>query len=206
MNALKSVGTLAMNAFKSISWGTVGKAVITGIANGITGAAGAIVTAAKNAAKKALDAAKNFLGIHSPSTVFRDQVGKNMALGVGLGFEKNVPVDEISKSLDNAVDDIHSKSFKVGLNSITRSLNESASSRIRTGNGIDDDRSRKTREEDKDPIDYKRLGREMGRRPIYVSAKLNEREVVKMTAKPMKEQMDNDEKIRKMLKGEPVWA
>lgn len=206
VNALKSVGTLAMNAFKSISWGTVGKAVITGIANGITGAAGAIVTAAKNAAKKALDAAKNFLGIHSPSTVFRDQVGKNMALGVGLGFEKNVPVDEISKSLDNAVEDIHSKSFKVGLNSITRSLNESAASRIRTGNGIDDDRSRKTREEDKDPIDYKRLGREMGKRPIYVSAKLNDREVVKMTAKPMKEQMDNDEKIRKMLKGEPVWA
>lgn len=206
VNALKSVGTLAMNAFKSISWGTVGKAVITGIANGITGAAGAIVTAAKNAAKKALDAAKNFLGIHSPSTVFRDQVGKNMALGVGLGFEKNVPVDEISKSLDNAVDDIHSKAFKVGLNSITRSLNESAASRIRTGNGIDDDRIRKTREEDKDPIDYKRLGREMGKRPIYVSAKLNDREVVKMTAKPMKEQMDNDEKIRKMLKGEPAWA
>ena len=206
VNALKSVGTLAMNAFKSISWGAVGKAVITGIANGITGAAGAIVTAAKNAAKKALDAAKNFLGIHSPSTVFRDQVGKNMALGVGLGFEKNVPVDEISKSLDNAVDDIHSKAFKVGLNSITRSLNESAASRIRTGNGIDDDRIRKAREEDKDPIDYKRLGREMGKRPIYVSAKLNDREVVKMTAKPMKEQMDNDEKIKKMLKGEPAWA
>ena len=206
VNALKSVGTLAMNAFKSISWGAVGKAVITGIANGITGAAGAIVTAAKNAAKKALDAAKNFLGIHSPSTVFRDQVGKNMALGVGLGFEKNVPVDEISKSLDNAVDDIHSKAFKVGLNSITRSLNESAASRIRTGNGIDDDRIRKAREEDKDPIDYKRLGREMGKRPIYVSAKLNDREVVKMTAKPMKEQMDTDEKIKKMLKGEPAWA
>ena len=206
VNALKSVGTLAMNAFKSISWGTVGKAVITGIANGITGAAGAIVTAAKNAAKKALDAAKNFLGIHSPSTVFRDQVGKNMALGMGLGFEKNVPISEISKSLDNAVDDIQSKTLRVRLNSITRSLNESATNGIRAGKTVDDDRSRERRNEDKDPIDYKRLGREMGKRPIYVSAKLNDREVVKMTAKPMKEQMDNDEKIRKMLKGEPVWA
>lgn len=206
VNALKSVGTLAMNAFKSISWGTVGKAVITGIANGITGAAGAIVTAAKNAAKKALDAAKNFLGIHSPSTVFRDQVGKNMALGMGLGFEKNVPISEISKSLDNAVDDIQSKTLRVRLNSITRSLNESATNGIRAGKTVDDDRSRERQNEDKDPIDYKRLGREMGKRPIYVSAKLNDREVVKMTAKPMKEQMDNDEKIRKMLKGEPVWA
>ena len=206
VNALKSVGTLAMNAFKSISWGTVGKAVITGIANGITGAAGAIVTAAKNAAKKALDAAKTFLGIHSPSTVFRDQVGKNMALGMGLGFEKNVPISEISKSLDNAVDDIQSKTLRVRLDSITRSLNESATNGIRSGKTVDDDRSRERQNEDKDPIDYKRLGREMGKRPIYVSAKLNDREVVKMTAKPMKEQMDNDEKIRKMLKGEPVWA
>ena len=206
VNALKSVGTLAMNAFKSISWGTVGKAVITGIANGITGAAGAIVTAAKNAAKKALDAAKNFLGIHSPSTVFRDQVGKNVALGMGIGFEKNVPISEISKSLDNAVDDIQSKTLRVRLNSITRSLNESATNGIRAGKTVDDDRSRERQNEDKDPIDYKRLGREMGKRPIYVSAKLNDREVVKMTAKPMKEQMDNDEKIRKMLKGEPAWA
>ena len=206
VNALKSVGTLAMNAFKSISWGTVGKAVITGIANGITGAAGAIVFATKNAAKKALDAAKNFLGIHSPSTVFRDQVGKNMALGMGLGFEKNVPISEISKSLDNAVDDIQSKTLRVRLNSITRSLNESATNGIRAGKTVDGDRSRERQNEDKDPIDYKRLGREMGKRPIYVSAKLNDREVVKMTAKPMKEQMDNDEKIRKMLKGEPVWA
>lgn len=206
VNALKSVGTLAMNAFKSISWGTVGKAVITGIANGITGAAGAIVIATKNAAKKALEAAKNFLGIHSPSTVFRDQVGKNMALGMGLGFEKNVPISEISKSLDNAVDDIQSKTLRVRLNSITRSLNESATNGIQAGKTVDDDRSRERQNEDKDPIDYKRLGREMGKRPIYVSAKLNDREVVKMTAKPMKEQMDNDEKIRKMLKGEPVWA
>lgn len=206
VTALKSIGTLAMNAFKSINWGSVGKAVITGIANGITGAAGAIVIAAKNAAKKALDAAKNFLGIHSPSTVFRDQVGKNMALGMGIGFEKNVPISEISKSLDNAVDDIQSKTLRVRLNSITRSLNESATNGIRAGKTVDDDRSRERQNEDKDPIDYKRLGREMGKRPIYVSAKLNDREVVKMTAKPMKEQMDNDEKIRKMLKGEPVWA
>ena len=204
--ALKAIGTNALAAFRGIDWRKLGVDVISGIAKGITSSAGAIVTAAKNAAKKALDAAKNFLGIHSPSTVFRDQVGKNMALGMGLGFEKNVPISEISKSLDNAVDDIQSKTLRVRLNSITRSLNESATNGIRAGKTVDDDRSRERQNEDKDPIDYKRLGREMGKRPIYVSAKLNDREVVKMTAKPMKEQMDNDEKIRKMLKGEPVWA
>lgn len=192
--------------FTSIDWGQVGKDILSGIANGVVNGVGSLVTAARNAAESALDAIKRKLGIHSPSTVFRDQVGKNMALGMGLGFEKNVPISEISKSLDNAVDDIQSKTLRVRLNSITRSLNESATNGIRAGKTVDDDRSRERQNEDKDPIDYKRLGREMGKRPIYVSAKLNDREVVKMTAKPMKEQMDNDEKIRKMLKGEPVWA
>ena len=30
------------------------------------------------------------LGIHSPSTLFRDKVGKNIAIGVGEGFEDNI--------------------------------------------------------------------------------------------------------------------
>lgn len=68
----------------------------SGIANGLKGAAGAIVEAAKGAAESALNAAKNFLGIHSPSRVFRDQVGKMMALGMGIGFERNIPVKSMS--------------------------------------------------------------------------------------------------------------
>ena len=52
--------------------------------------------AARSAANKALKAAKNALGIHSPSRVFRDQVGKMMALGMGIGFEKNIPVGSMN--------------------------------------------------------------------------------------------------------------
>lgn len=32
------------------------------------------------------DKIKGFFGIHSPSTLFRDEIGKNMALGIGEGF------------------------------------------------------------------------------------------------------------------------
>ena len=74
------------SSFARIDWGEVGRNIITGIANGLVNAAGAIADAAKQAARKALDSAKDFLGIHSPSTVFRDQVGKNMALGMAEGF------------------------------------------------------------------------------------------------------------------------
>ena len=46
--------------------------------------------AAKSAAKNALNAAKSLLGIHSPSRVFRDEVGKNVALGFAEGIADNM--------------------------------------------------------------------------------------------------------------------
>ena len=64
-----------------------GRNLIAGIARGIASGAGAVVEAAKNAARSALDAAKAFLGIHSPSTVFRDQVGKMISAGAAEGIE-----------------------------------------------------------------------------------------------------------------------
>ena len=64
-------------------WGEIGLNIIKGIASGITGAVGTLVDAAKEAAGNALDSVKDFLGIESPSKVFRDQVGKYMATGDG---------------------------------------------------------------------------------------------------------------------------
>lgn len=102
VTALKTVGTKAMDAFKNTDWKGVGKAVIDGIANGIKNFAGTIVSAAKSAAKKALKAAKDFLGIKSPSKVFEVEVGKNIDLGMAKGIERYAGA--ISNSLDNAVD------------------------------------------------------------------------------------------------------
>ena len=116
VTTIKGIITNIRGAFTSISWGSIGSNIISGIARGITSAAGAIVTAAKNAAKKALDSAKRFLGIHSPSTVFRDQVGKNMALGMGVGFEKNIPIDDMNDSLSKSVDKMRKMSYSITTN------------------------------------------------------------------------------------------
>jgi len=101
-NALKAIGTKAMSAFKGISWGSVGSAVVRGIAAGISGGASAIINAAKSAAKRALDSVKNFLGIHSPSHVFRDQVGKMIPAGIGVGIDRGMPVLERDTEKDMA--------------------------------------------------------------------------------------------------------
>lgn len=91
-NALTSIGNSAVSAFKSINWWDLGANIIRGIVNGISSNVGAIVDAAKQAAKNALKAAKDFLGIKSPSRVFRDEVGKMIPLGLAGGIEEDTPL------------------------------------------------------------------------------------------------------------------
>ena len=91
------------NAFTSVNWGSVGMNIISGIASGISSAVGSLISAATSAASSALEAIKSKLGIHSPSRVFRDQVGKMMALGMGIGFEKNIPVGSMNAGVQKAV-------------------------------------------------------------------------------------------------------
>jgi phage-related protein len=75
------------SSFGSINWASLGTGIINGIVAGISSAAGSIASAARSAAQNALNSAKSLLGIHSPSTVFRDQVGKMIGEGMALGIE-----------------------------------------------------------------------------------------------------------------------
>jgi phage-related protein len=72
--------------FTDTDWGAVGLSIIQGIANGITDAAGVIADAAKGAAKAAFDAAKGFLGIDSPSKLFKAEIGHNISAGMAEGI------------------------------------------------------------------------------------------------------------------------
>lgn len=92
--------------FKEVNWGSVGSAIISGIAKGITSGISTIVNAAKQAASSALKAAKNFLGIHSPSRVFRSQVGEMMSLGIAEG------ITDGRDAVSTAIDDLTSASAK----------------------------------------------------------------------------------------------
>lgn len=90
----------AVNSFKShfkdVDWGELGTNIIKGIVKGITGGIGKLVTAAKDVAKNALDAAKEALGIHSPSRVFELEVGKMIDLGLAAGIERNLKLVQTS--------------------------------------------------------------------------------------------------------------
>lgn len=79
-----------VNAWKSIDWADVGRKVIDGIVNGIKAGVGRIRDAAVSVAKAALDAAKGFLGISSPSVVTAEMIGQPFVLGIGDGIQEAI--------------------------------------------------------------------------------------------------------------------
>lgn len=79
---------------------SIGSNIIQGLVNGVTGAAGKLIDAVKDAVGDAIEGAKNLLGIHSPSRVFRE-IGQYTMQGAALGVDDDA--DLLSKSTDNAM-------------------------------------------------------------------------------------------------------
>lgn len=69
----------------------IGRNIVEGIWNGINGAVDWIKEKVTGFANGLLDGVKDALGIHSPSTLFRDVIGVNIVRGIGEGFESELP-------------------------------------------------------------------------------------------------------------------
>lgn len=82
---------------------SVGSDIVHGIWSGISGAAGWLMNQISGFANNIVSGIKGFFGIHSPSTVMRDQVGKYLAEGVAVGWEKNDPMASIERDLNVGV-------------------------------------------------------------------------------------------------------
>ena len=115
-----------MNGFLSVNWAQVGLNIITGIATGIAGAAGRLVTAAVNAATNALNWVKRKLGIHSPSRVFRDQVGEMIGEGMAVGIDESA--SKVRKAAGRLTGILPSQdaSYSVGVANASRGVNAAA--------------------------------------------------------------------------------
>ncbi|MFL4491572.1 phage tail tape measure protein [Streptomyces sp. VTCC 41912] len=84
----------AWNSVKSVgSWFlSIGTNIVNGIINGVENAAGYLYNSLKNLASNALNAAKNFLGISSPSREFADQIGQWIPHGIAVGITQHAQV------------------------------------------------------------------------------------------------------------------
>ena len=92
--------------FENFDCGSVGGNIISGIANGIRNGVGSIVSAAKEAAQSAFDAAKNFLGISSPSKLMEKEVGRQISAGMAVGIVKNLGMIENAMQEASAATDL----------------------------------------------------------------------------------------------------
>ena len=69
----------------------IGRNIVEGIWNGINGAVNWIKDKIAGFSNGLIDGVKAALGIHSPSTLFRDVIGVNIVRGIGEGFESELP-------------------------------------------------------------------------------------------------------------------
>lgn len=89
---------------------SIGSGIVSGIWDGISGAAGWLAGKVASFASGILDGMKNALGIHSPSRLFRDQVGKYIAQGIGVGFESEM--GNVTRQMQDAMPD--ASAFSIG--------------------------------------------------------------------------------------------
>lgn len=89
VSKIPEVITSVKDKFMEFDWIQIGKDIVSGIANGLKNAIGTIIDAAKSVGESALNGLKSLLGIHSPSRVFRDEVGRNISLGIAEGIRTN---------------------------------------------------------------------------------------------------------------------
>ena len=98
-----------INAFKQGlgDFINIGKNLLKGIWEGISNTKEWLVNKIKDIGKTITGAFKKIFGIHSPSKLFRDEIGKNLILGVGVAFEKDDSL--IDKQINDFGDDVYKK-------------------------------------------------------------------------------------------------
>ena len=114
----------------------VGKNIVEGIWNGIGDKFGWLTDKIQSFADNVTGKLKKFFGIHSPSTVMRDQVGKYISLGIAEGIKQNQKavtdiITELSGSILVELKKSMSESdFKAQGSKLVKKLTDGISSQI----------------------------------------------------------------------------
>ena len=85
----------------------IGKNLMNGLWGGIKNTWNDLKSKVEDLGKGIVKKFKNVFGIHSPSKLFRDEIGKNLILGVGVAFEKDDSL--IDRQINDFGDDVYKK-------------------------------------------------------------------------------------------------
>lgn len=92
----------------------IGKNLVKGLWNGINNAKDWVLDKIKGFGKSIVNGIKGIFGIHSPSRVFRDEIGVNLAKGIGVGFQQEM--SDVNDTIQRALPTDLDLSTRVNLN------------------------------------------------------------------------------------------
>lgn len=124
-------GSSGASAQKS-SFVSVGSNLSAGIASGIRSNSGAVSSAAREAVRAAVAAAKAEGGIHSPSRIMKNQVGKWMPLGMAAGIRDNTK-DVENASVEMASASVEATATALGIHSPSKVYKDAIGKNIPAG-------------------------------------------------------------------------
>lgn len=172
-NAASSIVSGIVNTITSLpgKMVSIGKNIIRGLWNGISDMTGWIIDKIGGFADSVVDSICSFFGIHSPSTLMKKLVGKNLALGVGVGFEDNIPDEEMTSSLYDSMRNMQKK-----VSGITSAPTTT------TGGIISGGRKHPPVPGENVDIDYERIGKETAKAMEGMGVYLDKKPVGKIIA------------------------
>lgn len=186
--AIKEAARTILNAikapFENFSFTNIGRNIVHGIVNGILSLGSHIGSVLQNIVDNAIGGILSFLGIHSPSRLMRDLIGKNMVAGIGVGFElESDNLDKQAKeTVQNAVDTmkaVNAKAFVGDMQTTiaqrTYAVASEANKPVYVNNRLD----QVTGSSD---IDYERIGKETAKAMKGIVVQLDKKPVGKIIA------------------------
>lgn len=119
-SSIKSTASSTWSGIKSTiqnqGWSGVGSGITSGIKSGISNGWSTLTSWVSQKARSLLAAAKSALGIHSPSRLFRDEVGLNIGYGIGVGIENSEGsiLDSVSGVANAIAEEFNAGDYKTG--------------------------------------------------------------------------------------------
>ena len=119
-NSIKSTASSTWSGIKSTienqGWSGIGSNICNGISSGISNGWSWLSNKVSSLASSLLGAAKSALGIHSPSKLFRDEIGLNLGYGIGEGMEDSQPsiLKTVSGVADAIAEEMNSNTYTIG--------------------------------------------------------------------------------------------
>jgi len=102
---ISNLVTSFSDRIKNTNWGELGSNIIKGILDGVANIGNYLNKKVNEVKDKITNKFKQVFGIHSPSRLMRDEIGKNLSAGIGEGIETGIP--DVIKDVNNAMVDLN---------------------------------------------------------------------------------------------------